>query len=71
LGALTAVALCGSGIGASVAANNNRGVRAGLIGAGLALELIQTFLHPHFSGAARHQRRLAKVQALEIGIIQP
>jgi triosephosphate isomerase len=36
-------------------------------GSALALELIQTFLHAHFSGAARHQRRLAKVQALETG----
>jgi len=87
-----AVALCGSGVGASVAANKVPGVRAGLIhdvfsahqgvedddmnviclggkviGSGLALELIETFLHAHFSGAARHERRLAKVHALETG----
>jgi hypothetical protein len=43
----------------------------GVIGAALALELIQTFLHAYFSGAARRQRRLAKVQTLEIGNIQP
>ena len=42
-----------------------------VIGAALALEPIQTFLHAHFSGAARHQRRLAKVQALETGDIPP
>jgi hypothetical protein len=42
-----------------------------VIGAALALELIQTFLHAHFIGAARNQCRLAKVQALEIGNIQP
>ncbi len=91
-----AVALCGSGVGASVAANKIPGIRAGLIhdvfsahqgvedddmnilclggkviGSALALELVQTFLHAHFSGAARHQRRLAKVQALENGNIQP
>jgi ribose 5-phosphate isomerase B len=85
-----AVALCGSGVGASVAANKVPGVRAGLIhdvfsahqgvedddmnvlclggkviGSGLALELIETFLHAHFSEAPRHRRRLAKVQALE------
>jgi ribose 5-phosphate isomerase B len=84
------VALCGSGVGASIAANKVPGVRAGLIhdvysarqgvedddmnviclggkvvGAALALELIETFLSAHFSGAARHRRRLAEVQALE------
>ena len=36
-----------------------------VIGAGLAWELIETFLAAHFSGAERHMRRLAKVQALE------
>jgi ribose 5-phosphate isomerase B len=84
------VALCGSGVGASIAANKIPGVRAGLIhdvfsahqgvedddmnvfclggkviGAALAWELIETFLTAHFSGAPRHRRRLAKVQALE------
>jgi ribose 5-phosphate isomerase B len=91
-----AVALCGSGVGASVAANKIAGVRAGLIhdvysahqgvedddmnvlcpggkviGSALALELIDTFLHAQFSGAARHRRRLAKVKALETGDISP
>ena len=84
------LALCGSGIGASVAANKVAGVRAGLIhdvlsarqgvedddmnvfclggkviGSALALELIQIFLIARFSNAARHRRRLQKVQALE------
>lgn len=84
------VALCGSGVGASVAANKVRGVRAGLIhdgfsahqgvedddmnvlclgarviGPALALELIDTFLTARFSGAVRHQRRLAKLRLLE------
>jgi ribose 5-phosphate isomerase B len=84
------VALCGSGVGASIAANKVLGVRAGLIhdvfsarqgvedddmnviclggkviGTALALELIETFLSAHFSGALRHRRRLAEVQALE------
>ncbi len=88
------VALCGSGVGASVAANKIPGVRAGLIhdvfsahqgvedddmnviclggkviGSALALELVQSFLQAHFSGAARHRRRLAKVKALETGDI--
>jgi len=73
------VARCGSGVGASIAANKIPGVRAGLIhddmniiclggkavGAALALELIETFLAARCSGAARHRRRLAEVQALE------
>ena len=83
------VALCGSGVGASIAANKVDGVRAGLIhdvfsahqgvedddmnvfclggkviGPALAWELIETFLGAHFSGAERHKRRVAKVQAL-------
>ena len=90
------VALCGSGVGASVAANKIPGVRAGLIhdvfsahqgvedddmnvfclggkviGSALAAELIETFLRARFSGAVRHRRRLAKVQALETGDIPP
>ena len=84
------LALCGSGVGASIAANKVSGVRAGLIhdvfsarqgvedddmnvfclggkviGSALALELINTFLTARFSNAARHRRRLTKVQALE------
>ena len=84
------IALCGSGVGASIAANKVAGVRAGLIhdvfsahqgvedddmnvfclggkviGSALAWELIRTFLAARFSGAPRHLRRLAEVQALE------
>jgi ribose 5-phosphate isomerase B len=90
------VALCGSGVGAAVAANKVPGVRAGLIhdvfsahqgvqddnmnvfciggqviGPALAWELIETFPAARFSGAPRHQRRLAKVQALESQEVAP
>jgi ribose 5-phosphate isomerase B len=84
------LALCGSGVGASIAANKVSGVRAGLIhdifsahqgvedddmnvlclggsviGTSLALELIERFIGARFSGALRHQRRIAKVKAVE------
>lgn len=84
------VLVCGSGVGAAVAANKLNGVRAGLchdtysahqgvehddinvlalgariIGVELAKELVQAFLAAEFSGAERHRRRLAKVEALE------
>ena len=84
------VATCGSGVGASVAANKVAGVRACLIqetfsahqgvedddmnvaclggtviGTGLALDLVHVFLNARFSGAPRHQRRLAKLRAIE------
>ncbi len=84
------ILLCGSGVGASVAANKLPGVRAGLchdtysahqgvehdamnvlvmgarvIGPELAHELVRAFLGASFTHEERHERRLAKVQALE------
>jgi len=85
-----AVLFCGSGVGASVAANKFPGIRAALchdtfsarqgveddamnvltlggrvIGPSLAAELVGVFLRAQFSGAERHKRRLAKVEAFE------
>jgi RpiB/LacA/LacB family sugar-phosphate isomerase len=84
------VLICGSGVGASVAANKLRGIRAGLchdtysarqgvehddmnvlvlgarvIGLELARELVHSFLEARFSHEERHERRVAKVNALE------
>ena len=84
------VLICGSGVGASVAANKLPGIRAGLchdtysahqgvehddmnilvlgarvIGVELARELVRSFLDAQFTHEQRHERRLAKIQALE------
>jgi RpiB/LacA/LacB family sugar-phosphate isomerase len=84
------ILVCGSGVGASVAANKIPGVRAGLchdhysahqgvehddmnvlvmggrvIGEAVALELVRAFLDSEYTAEDRHQRRLAKVKAIE------
>src|SRR5580698_5293241 len=84
------LAVCGSGVGATVCANKIKGVRACLIedhfsakqgveddnlniiclggriqGPEVAWDLIQAFLQARVSEAARQQRRLKKVAALE------
>ena len=84
------ILICGSGVGASVAANKIPGIRAGLchdsysahqgvehdnlnilvLGARvvadeLAKDLCTIFLNAHFTGEDRHQRRLAKIHAIE------
>ena len=84
------VLLCGSGVGASVAANKFPGIRAGVchdtysahqgvehddmnilvlgarvIGVELARELVRAFLGARFTHEERHERRLAKIRALE------
>jgi ribose 5-phosphate isomerase B len=84
------VLICGSGVGASVAANKLPGIRAGLchdtysahqgvehddmnvlvlgsrvIGVELARELVRFFLEARFTHEPRHERRLAKIRALE------
>jgi ribose 5-phosphate isomerase B len=84
------ILICGSGVGASVAANKMRGIRsavchdtysahqgvehddmnvltlgARVIGPEPAYECAVAFLTATFSGAPRHERRLAKVLAIE------
>jgi len=84
------ILICGSGVGASVAANKMRGIRAAVchdtysahqgvehddmnvltlgarvIGPEPGFECVVAFLGATFSGEARHERRLAKVLAME------
>jgi ribose 5-phosphate isomerase B len=84
------IVICGSGVGAAVAATKVPGVRASMchdtfsarqgvedddmnvlslgarvIGPALAMELVRAFVNAKFSGAERHARRLAKVNAIE------
>jgi ribose 5-phosphate isomerase B len=84
------VLICGSGVGASVAANKLVGIRAAvchdsysahqgvehdnmnvlvlgsrIIGVKLAEDLVKAFLGAQFTNEERHNRRLAKVAALE------
>src|SRR5688572_5401398 len=90
------ILVCGSGVGAAVAANKFPGVRAGLchdtysahqgvehddinvlclgariIGTALASELVQAFLAAEYSGDERHERRLAKIAAIEREATKP
>jgi len=77
------VLVCGSGVGASVAANKINGVRAALIhdnysarqgrttGVAVAWACVQNFLSAQFSGAEGHRRRLAKVEQAERALPHP
>jgi RpiB/LacA/LacB family sugar-phosphate isomerase len=84
------ILICGSGVGASIAANKFPDIRAAVchdtfsaaqgvehddmnvlclgarvIGPELAKEIVRSWLSATFSGAERHQRRLAKIKGIE------
>ena len=84
------ILFCGSGIGASVAANKIPGVRAGncsdtysahqgvehdamnvlvlggrTVGSAVASEMVRAYLAADYTHEARHEKRLAKVLAIE------
>jgi len=84
------VLFCGSGIGASIAANKIPGVRAGncsdtysahqgvehdamnvlvlggrTVGSAVASEMLRAYLAAQYTHEARHEKRLAKVLAIE------
>ena len=82
------ILICGTGIGISITANRNKGIRCALctdsysarmtrlhndanilalggrvVGVGLALDIVKTFLETEFE-AGRHQRRINKIDEI-------
>ena len=72
------ILICGTGIGISMAANKIKGVSAEatrlhndanilamggrVVGTGLALKIVDTFLNTEFSGAERHIARIRQIE---------
>ena len=89
------IMLCGSGVGASIAANKVPGVRAAncedyysahqgvehdamnvlvlggrIVGQALAEDMVRAYIGAEYTGEERHERRLAKVRAIESRALQ-
>ena len=54
------ILICGTGIGISITANKFMGGR--VVGPGLALKIVDTFLDTPFSGDERHIRRINMIE---------
>ena len=64
-----AILCCGTGIGISMAANKDANalcLGGRVVGAGLAIEMVDVFLDTEFEGG-RHQRRVDQIMAIENG----
>ena len=61
-------ALCGDCFSAQMTREHNDAnilaLGARVVGAGLAVKIVDTFLHTEFSGDERHARRIAKIEEI-------
>ncbi|GEN25137.1 hypothetical protein HCU01_30860 [Halomonas cupida] len=60
--------VCGTGVGASIAANKAKGIGARIVGAWLTNDLVKAWLEAEFSTDEDFRRRVAKLYAMESGL---